>query len=96
MCFLPSGYQHGRADNWKSGILNGGRLSCPHVTLSHHSICDVGFNDVMSLLPHIYGANFLFQRRNQCFSHFKTQIFGIKDLEDVINRLKHGHFGHRP
>ena len=41
MCFPPSGYQHRWADNWKSCILNGERLSCPHATLSRDEICDV-------------------------------------------------------
>ena len=41
MCFLPSGYQHGRADNQKSCVTrNGEKLQCPH------AISDVRFNDV--------------------------------------------------
>ena len=33
-------------------------------------ICDIGFNDVMSLLRHIYGAIFFFNAEINVFSHF--------------------------
>ena len=57
MCFPPSGYQHGRADNRKSCILNGERLLYAHVTLSRHGICDVKF----------YGAIFFFNAEINVF-----------------------------
>ena len=48
MCFPSFGYQHERADDWKSCILNRYRLSSPHLTLTCHGICDIRLNDVTS------------------------------------------------
>ena len=43
------------ADNWKSCILNGERLSCPHVTKSRHRICEARRNDVFMVQFFYFG-----------------------------------------
>ena len=58
MRFPLSGYQHRRADNQKTCILNGERLSCPHATSSEMT------------LRHFNGAVFFFYTEIDNVSHF--------------------------
>ena len=54
------------ADNLKSYILNGERLSCQHATLSRQILCDVRRNHVKQIL-----------RRNSFISENKLSMFWV-------------------
>ena len=76
MCFPPSGYQHRRADNRKSCVLNGERLSCPHATLSRDNIVTLS----EMTLRHFIGDAFFFYTLIDNFSHFYQNMLNRRFL----------------